>query len=306
MFSHLEQHRNSVKSLAANSGMSERTLQALLDGLVAVGAITTQDGVTYANTSAAAEHLVPGKPGYLGTFARIVTGDSDGGMRQWSRLPEAIRNGSPVSPETILAPDHPFWKELVRALLPVSREAAGIAADRLSLASAGEFDALDVGGGAAAYASVWLTRALRARLTQIDWAPVNAVARAELEGFGVVDRFITVDGDLHTQDWGHVRYDYVIISNIAHHEPPARNLALCQKARRALKPGGALVVSDFILRDDRTGPAFALRFGAGMVLQTAEGASYREADYRDWLTRAGFAKVEVDTSHALSTLLFAR
>jgi ubiquinone/menaquinone biosynthesis C-methylase UbiE len=306
VFEHIDQKRNSVRAIAAASGLAERSVQALLDGLVGIEAITTLDGIVYANTPAAARYLVRGKPDFLGTFARIIAGDGDGGMRQWSRLGEALRQGAPVTPETILAPDHPFWSELVRALLPLSREAARIAADHLGLDGSSEFEALDVGGGAAAYASVWLARSPRARVTQIDWAPVNDVGRAELQTLDLEARFSHVDGDLHVEDWGEQRYDYVVISNIAHHEPPERILALFEKAFRALKRGGAVLVSEFMLRDDRSGPPFALRFAAGMVLQTTGGGSYRIADYRGWLERAGFTSSEVDVSHELSTLLFAR
>lgn len=306
VFEHLEQKRDSARAIAAASGLTERSAQALLDGLVGIEAITTLDGVRYANTPAAARHLIRGKPDFLGTFARIVAGDGDGGMRQWSRLGDALRRGAPVTPETILDPDHPFWSELVRALSPLSREAARIAADHLGLDAGSEFNALDVGGGAAAYAGVWLERSPKARVTQIDWAPVNTLARSTLQQCGLDARFTWIDGDFHREDWGRDRFDYVVISNIAHHEPPERIVELFEKAYRALGPGGALVVSEFVLRDDRSGPKFALRFAAGMVLQTVSGGSYRVADYRGWLERAGFGACEVDISHELSTLLFAR
>jgi SAM-dependent methyltransferase len=305
IFVHLDEGRRTVATIAEASGIPERSLRALLDGLTGLGVIETADGITYTNVAAASAHLIPGKPGYLGTFAKIVTGDGDGGMKQWSRLGEAVASGAPVLPETILAPDHPFWQELVRALGPISREVAAIAADAIGIRGDTELHALDAGGGAGAYAAIWLARGRSVEVTQIDWPAVNAVARSEIEREGTGARFHTRDGDLHELDWGDGVFDAVILSNIAHHEPPDRNVALFRKAHRCLRPDGRLVLSEFILDDDRRGPSFALRFSAGMLLQTVHGASYREADYREWLADAGFTAATTHREHALSTLIIA-
>lgn len=306
VFAHLDVEPRTVADLARVAKLPERSAQALLDGLVGVGAIAT-DGSSYRNHAAASKHLVPGKPEFLGNFARIVTSAGDGSTRQWARLSEALRNGAPIEPETLIAPDHPFWNDLVLALAPATREVAEIAATALGIDANAKLSVLDLGGGSGAYASVWLPKSPGLTLTQVDWPAVNAVASREMERVGVADRFRRLDGDLHTLDWTGEKFDLIVISNIAHHEPPARNAALFAKARDALGAGGRLVVSDFVIEDDRSGPAFALRFSAGMVLQTAEGASYCVRDYLDWLEAAGFARdgVVLHRGHPMSTLVIA-
>ena len=300
------QGMTTVDELSAQSGVPKRSLQALLDGLVSTGLVVTDGSGRYVNSEAAATHLIRGKSGYLGGFGQILSGPGDGGMRQWSQLATALRFGKPIAPETIVAPDSPFWPELVKVLTPLSREVATLAADIIGVRTGKSLSALDVGGGAGAYAQVWLQLNAQATVTQLDWAPVNALARESLTSLGLGDRFRTIDGDLHTIPFGSQSYEAVVLSNICHHESPADNVTLLRKAHTALVPGGHLVLSDFILHDDRKGPAFAALFGAGMVLQTPNGASYSESDYRAWLQQAGFESVQADRSHPLSTLLVAR
>lgn len=304
IFDHL-QGMTTVDELSVRSGLPKRSLQALLDGLVSTGLVATNGSGGYVNSEAAETHLIRGKPGYLGGFGRILSGPGDGGMRQWSMLATALRAGQPIAPETIVEPDSPFWPELVKVLTPLSREVATLAADIVGVRAGAAMSVLDVGGGAGAYAQVWLTLNPNATVTQLDWAPVNALARESLGALGLGDRFRTLDGDLHTFPFGAASYDAVVLSNICHHESPDENVALFRKAREALTPGGHLVVSDFILHDDRRGPTFAALFGAGMILQTPNGASYRESDYRAWLQQAGFGAVRANRSHPLSTLLIA-
>jgi ubiquinone/menaquinone biosynthesis C-methylase UbiE len=153
---------------------------------------------------------------------------------------------------------------------------------------------------------VWLGANKQARGTQLDWPTVNKIAREYVGNFGVADRFQTIDGDFHTTDFGSAQYDFAIFAHIAHQESPADNLAIFQRFRKALKPGGTLVINDFILNDDRTGQPFAMMFASQMLLVTKNGFTYRQADYREWLRKGGFESVDIVTTPTPSTLVFAR
>ena len=85
-----------------------------------------------------------------------------------------------------------------------------------------------------------------------------------------------------------------------------RTSAISGKLRNALKPGGTLVVSDFILNDDRTGHPFAMMFASQMLVVTKEGATYRQADYRAWLAEAGFTSIDIVPTATPATVVFAR
>ncbi|HEU5003270.1 MAG TPA: methyltransferase [Actinomycetota bacterium] len=217
-----------------------------------------------------------------------------------------VRTGVPVVQETFEVPENPFWEELVPAIAPSAVPAARIAAERLRLADAGEISILDVGGGSGIYSAIWLMVNRAARSTQLDWPRVNAIARRFVAERGAADRFTCIDGDFHTTDFGTRAYDVCVYSGIAHQEGPEDNVAIFTKFRQALRPGGTLVVSDFVVDNARSGPPFALVFGADMLLKTRHGATWRRADYEAWLAQAGFTDVSFQPTPSAVTLIFAR
>jgi hypothetical protein len=51
------------------------------------------------------------------------------------------------------------------------------------------------------------------------------------------------------------------------------------------------VVQDFVLDPDRTGPRMAALFALNMLVGTANGNTYTEAEYAMWLRGVGFSEV---------------
>jgi SAM-dependent methyltransferase len=302
LFTHLEAGADTADKLAAQAGISERGAQALLDGLVGLGLVELCDG-NYRNTAEAATFLVEGRPACLSSFAKVRLAE----MGNWVALPDVVRTGTPVTDAaTVEVADNPYWEELVPAIAAQSVPVAMIAADMLRLAEAGEISILDIGGGSGIYSAIWLGLNPAARSTQLDWGPVNAIARRLVAERGAADRFTCIDGDFHTTDFGTPAYDVAVYSHIAHQEGPEDNVAIFAKFRGALKPGGTLVISDFIVDDDRSGPPFPLIFASEMLLHSKQGGTWRRADYRAWLAEAGFEDVSFQPTPSPATLVFAR
>ena len=188
--------------------------------------------------------------------------------------------------------DNDFWHILVPAIASLSYPVAQMVTERLGIAKAGPIRWLDVGGGSGVWSAVWLKANSKAKGVQLDWPVVNRIAKDFVGKFGVGNRFETIDGDFHTVDFGSSQYDYAIYGHIAHQESPADNTAIFRKFRKALKPGGTLLINDFILNDDRIGHPFAMMFASQMLLVSKGGNAWRQSDYRSWLTEAGFTSVE--------------
>ncbi|MDG4809531.1 class I SAM-dependent methyltransferase [Micromonospora sp. WMMD1120] len=301
LFTHLDAGVGTVEPLAARAGISVRGAQALLDGLVSLGLVEVRDGV-YRNSAEAAAFLVEGRPTCLSAFAALKLGH----LGSLAGLPDAVRDGGPANVATVEVVDNPHWENLVQAIAAQSVPVATIAADILRLADAGEVSILDVGGGSGVYSAIWLGLNPRARCTQLDWAPINSIARRLLAERGVGDRFASIDGDLHTADFGTAAYDVAVYSHIAHQEGPEDNMAVFAKLRAALKPGGTLVVNDYVVDDDRSGPPFALIFASEMLLKSRQGGTWRRAEYQSWLTKAGFDDVTFHPTPSPATLVIAR
>jgi predicted O-methyltransferase YrrM len=301
LFTHLEAGANTADQLAAKAGISERGTQTLLDGLVALGLVELRDG-DYHNTAEAATFLVEGQPTCLSSFAQLKLAH----MGSLVTLPEVIRNGGPVTDATVEVADNPHWEKVVTAIAAQSVPVATIVADMLRLAEAGEISILDIGGGSGIFSAIWLGLNPAARSTQLDWGPINAIARRLLAEQGAADRFTCIDGDFHTTDFGTAAYDIAVYSNIAHQEGPKDNIAIFAKVRDALKPGGTLVVGDFIVNDDRSGPPFPLIFASEMLLKSKQGGTWRQTDYHTWLTKAGFEDISFHPTPSPTTVVFAR
>jgi len=301
IFRALEGGSDTADGVAKKTGISVRGAQAVLDGLTGLGLIKLADG-RYTNTPEASRFLVKGKPSYFGGMAEVMAGS----LTDWATLPAAVQSGRPTASEQTDVADMEFWHSLVPGIAALSYPVAEMIARRLGIAAAGAVRWLDVGGGSGVWSAVWLKGNPQARGVQLDWPIVNRIGREFVAGFGVADRFETIDGDFHAIDFGSAAYDYAIYGHIAHQESPADNVAIFRKFRTALKPGGTLVVNDFVLNDDRTGHPFAMMFAAQMLLVTKAGSAWRQSDYRGWLNDAGFASIEIIQTPTPATVVLAR
>jgi len=290
-----------AKSVAGKTGISTRGAQAVLDGLTGLG-LLTRAGAQYRNTPEAEAFLRRNKPSYLGGMAEVMSGS----LPEWATLPEAVKTGEPTAATTADMADNDFWHVLVPAIAALSFPVAQIAAERLQLPKAGAVSWLDVGGGSGVWSAVWLQANGAGQGYQLDWPLVNSIATGFVGKFGVGERFHTIDGDFHEADFGDAKYDYGVLGHIAHQESPDSNIALFRKFRRGLKPGGTLVINDFILDEERNGHPFAMMFAAQMLLVTKEGTAWRQSDYRNWLSAAGFTSVDIVPTPTPSTLVFAK
>ena len=82
------------------------------------------------------------------------------------------------------------------------------------------------------------------------------------------------------------------LSAILHSNSAQENIDLFKKVGRALNPGGRIVVSDFIMDDDRISPAFGAFFSLNMLVNTASGDTYTESEIKEWMEQAGMVFTE--------------
>jgi O-methyltransferase domain len=66
-----------------------------------------------------------------------------------------------------------------------------------------------------------------------------------------------------------------------------------RKAYEALPNGGAYVVYESIIDDDRSDNAFRLLMSLNMLIETADGFDYTGADCSGWMKEAGFRETRV-------------
>lgn len=267
--------------LAAGLATDPRATQMLLDALVAVGMLTKREGV-YGNTPEAARWLSDASP----HSARAALMHVANLWPSWSLLTECVRKGtsahagrrsSRAETEAFIAMMH--YNAQARAAMVV--EAVGVEGLRRML---------DLGGGSGAYAIAFAQAAPGLQADVLDLPRVLRIARRYIEAAGLTGRVRTIVGDLGQDSYGR-GYDLVFISAICHMLDPKENRVMLRKCFRALAPGGRVVIQDFILDPEKTGPRAAALFSLNMLVRTRAGASYSEPEYRSWLAEAGFSEV---------------
>ncbi len=278
LFSVLE-HPSSADEVARQRELDPRGARMLLDGLVALELVTKTDGC-YQNGPAASACLVPGKPAYQGHIVR----HQSHGWGMWGRMPETIRTGRAVN--TGVCERSP--EELRAFILGMSDIGRQSAADMLGVLDLSPYrHMLDLGGGPGTYSIAFLNAHPQMRATLFDRPEVCDIAREQVDAAGLGARFEYRSGDFVSDPIGD-GYDLILVSNIIHSLGAEKNQALMRACFDALEPDGLLIVKDFLVDPDRSGPAFSLLFALRMLLATGEGDTYTEEELSGWTRAAGF------------------
>ena len=163
---------------------------------------------------------------------------------------------------------------------------------------------LDVAGGSGAFTIMLCKRNPELAATIFDFPTALPVAKQFVDEAGLDGRVEFVAGNAITGEWPQ-RHDAVLMSFLFSAVGEDALPVLLEKAYGALPTGGALIVHDFMVEDDKTGPRdAALWFLTCMfnspeavvltpelVLGLAEGAGFENAKARELIP--GLTKVVV-------------
>ena len=85
-----------------------------------------------------------------------------------------------------------------------------------------------------------------------------------------------------------------MMGHILHDWDLAEKKALIRKAWDALPAGGALIVYESIIDDERRKNAFGLLMSLNMLIETPGGFDYSGADCSGWMKECGFRETRVE------------
>ncbi len=88
--------------------------------------------------------------------------------------------------------------------------------------------------------------------------------------------------------------DVIIMGHILHDWNLEEKRMLIDKAYKALPSGGAFIVFEAIIDDERRKNAFGLLMSLNMLLETRGGFDYTGADCCSWMKDAGFRQTGVE------------
>ena len=287
IFSHIAKGKRTVKEIAEAAGASPRGMTYLLDALTAIHYLR-KTGSRYSLSPVSAMFLVPGRAAYMGAMAQALSLTWDA----WKNLTESVRSGRSAEAVNVAEKGKEFFPKLVASLFPGSFAASAAAVSRLPEKERSKIHRiLDVAAGSGAWSLAFARAIPQARVTSMDFPEMTPITRGFTEKLGVAARYDYLEGDLRQVDFGRDTYDLVILGHIVHSEGEKHGKELLRKSFVALRPGGKLLIAEYVPNDARTGPAMPLLFGLNMLLQTEEGNVFTLHEYRTWLKATGFRKV---------------
>jgi hypothetical protein len=149
---------------------------------------------------------------------------------------------------------------------------------------------LDLGGGPGTYAIHFCMHNPRLKATVYDMPTTKPFAEKTIAKFNLQDRVDFKNVNYLEEEIEGV-YDVAWLSHILHGEGPEDCRKIIGKAVSAMKPGGMILIHDFILNNNMDGPLFPALFSLNMLLGTQTGQSYSEKQIRGMLSDAGVSEI---------------
>lgn len=125
-----------------------------------------------------------------------------------------------------------------------------------------------------------------------DLPSVGPIFEHHIEHLGLQSRVDFAGGSFLTDPLP--KADVVMMGRILHDWDLPTKRILIQKAYDALPPGGAFIVYEAIIDDDRSKNVFGLLMSLTMLIETPGGFDCTGADCSGWMRDAGFSSTRVE------------
>lgn len=294
VFTELARHPEDAEALRERLGLHERSARDFFDALVALGFLERRDGV-YSNTPATELFLDKRKPSYVGGILEMANHRL---YRFWGGLTEGLRTGR-LQNEAKTG-DLPFFealyadparlREFLAAMSGLSHGANLAIAAQFPWAEHASF--VDVGTAQGDLAVQIALANPHLSGTGFDLPEVGPVFEEYVGRNGLAGRVAFRAGSFFTDDLPAA--DVITMGHILHDWDLDQKRMLIGKAYDALPEGGALIVYESIIDDDRSQNAFGLLMSLNMLIETEGGFDYTAADCMGWMLEAGFSDTRAE------------
>jgi hypothetical protein len=294
IFTDLAKGPRTLESLRGRHGLHPRAARDFLDTLVALGFLHRANG-EYSNTPATDLFLDKHKPSYVGGILEMANQRLYGA---WHHLTEALRTGLPQNElrgggaplfEALYA-DPARLKSFLSAMTGISHGANRTIAANFPWASYKTFADIGTAQGDLAVQIALANPHLSG--IGFDLPEVGPIFEEYAEHCQVSKRVRFVGGSFF--DGPLPQVDVVLMGHVLHDWGLEDKRMLIRKAYEAVPDGGALIVYESIIDDDRSKNAFGLLMSLNMLIETPDGFDYTGADCQGWMREAGFRETRVE------------
>lgn len=293
LFTSLSTGPQSFETIREKLGIHPRSARDFFDALVALGFLT-RNGDRYANSPETDFFLDRKKASYVGGILEMANARL---YPFWGRLTEALGSGMPQNElrtgepglfET-LYDDPARLKGFLAAMTGVSHGA------NLSIARCFPWSDyrtfVDVGTAQGDLAAQIALANPGLRGIGFDLPAVGPIFQEYVSALGVANRLKFESGDFFERDLP--KADVVLMGHILHDWDLPTKQMLTRKAFEAVPSGGAFIVYESIIDDDRSKNAFGLLMSLNMLIETTGGFDFTGSQCQEWMREAGFSETRV-------------
>lgn len=297
LFTELAKRPMTGAEIAQSLALNSRAVPDFPDALVALGLLQRagdSPDARYSNTPESAKFLDSQSPAYVGGILEMANARL---YRFWADLTEALRTGKPQN-ETKHSEAPMFAKlyEEPERLEQFMNAMSGISAGNFTT-FAQKFDftgyrtLCDVGGATGQLSCMVAAAHPHMRCTSFDLPNVVPIAARRIKQAGLADRVTAVAGDFFADPLP--RANVITMGMILHDWNLEKKKALIRKAYDALPEGGAFVVIEALIDNERRQNAFGLLMSLNMLIEFGDAFDYTAADFEGWCREAGFRRFDV-------------
>ncbi len=300
LFTHLDKGPQTATEIGKASGLHPDRAETLLTALAGLGLVAVEDG-KFSNSPAAEAFLVKGAKYDFGDYLCRQVGQQMYGLLD--QVEDALSNKLPDDATGSYAD---WFSDPAEAKLYSESQHAGSLGPARQLARAidlsGAKRMLDVGGGTGAFAITLCKAFPGLDATVVDFPNVATIGREFVDKAGLSDRIHYIEGDGLKADWPR-NQDVILMSYLLSGVPGETHEGLIKRAYDHLAPGGRLLIHDFVVSADRTGPKLAALWQLQHTAFTPEARSVDDAWLAETMEKYGFKDARVDTMIPEMTML---
>jgi 3-hydroxy-5-methyl-1-naphthoate 3-O-methyltransferase len=150
---------------------------------------------------------------------------------------------------------------------------------------------MDIGGGSGVYSIHVVNENPNMKVMVLDLEPACIVANQYIKRFGLEDRIQTKVFDFFKDEFPK-DCDVAFLSHIIHQYSKDTNIALLKRIRNSLpNDNSAIIISEWFLNNEKTGPLHSALLGLTMILEHKEGRNYSYSEVSEMLSNAGFKDI---------------
>jgi ubiquinone/menaquinone biosynthesis C-methylase UbiE len=292
----LDKHMMTSEEVSKRINADPRATDRLMNALCGMGLLKKVKGKFY-NSDLSSKYLVEGNPEFMGNLYH-----TNHLWKTWSHLTDSVKKGSSFTGDQNKVEKEDWVEAFISAMHYRGVKQGKILSMMIDLTNIKKM--LDVGGGSAAFSMEMVKKNPSINAVVLDLPHVIPLTKKYIDEAGLLDKFNFIEGDYLTKDF-ESNYDLILLSAIVHINSYEQNKMLIKKCADALNKNGMVIISDFIMNDDRTQPYHGAMFSLNMLVGTSSGDTYTEGEMKEWLESAGLSKIERKNTSFGSDLMLA-